>query len=858
MRRPRHAIPQLLPFALLAATTALSAQGSAIPRFPIASSSVELTGDVRPQQYLGVQGRMAAWLGKETGEAELWVHPLKLASDFQLDFRIPDYTDPVRGVDVARTVTVRPELATITYSHATFTVREHILGPLDVPGILVLLEVESFRPLEIIASFRTVFQHAWPGAFGGQYTVWSEADTAFLLSESLRRRNALIGSPWAAAASSHPAHALPDAPSVFTIPVDSARAAREFIPIAIAAGEAPRDTVRAWYRRLLTDARGLYEARRRHVEDMLARAASLDTPYDEFDRAFRWGLVNLDEQMVCNPDLGCGLVAGWGPSGRSTRPGFGWFFGGDAAVNSLAMDAAGLWPQVAAGLRFFAKYQRQDGKIPHEISQAAARIPWFTEFPYTYYHLDTTPYWILAVWRYWLASGDQALVDELWPNVERAYAWSITRDTDGDGLIETGPGNLGAIEIGALGEGLHEDIYVAAIWLEALKGVEDLARARGDARLAEDAARRSALGRRTVNERLWREREGHHAFGLLTSGTTNDNLTVWPATPAAFGQLDAERARRSLIKLATDSIASDWGAHFLSTGSPIYDPMGYNGGAVWPFVTGFAILGQYRYQRPWAGFPLLDAVAQMTFHWSRGRHPELLSGSYYRPLDTAVPQQFFATSMLVAGALSGMLGWEPDAPRDRARLAPQLPAHWPVVRAHGLRVGSAVVDVLVQRGPGSLVVRVQAEAGRPTLALELPVPPGARVGQATVDDAPAPVEQMSGPQPRIRLDVSLGPQPRTIAVTWEGGLEVVPPTPRLTPGQTSDGIRILDFGWREGGWDLLVEGRRGRGYDLLLAGRAPTRATGGTIVPRADFFTGLRLEFAAGAGRETRRIRLTP
>jgi len=858
MRRLPPLVTLLPPLVLGTAVPALGAQPPTVPRFPIASSPIELAGDVRPHQYVGVQGRRAAWLGVETGAAELWVHPLKLAQDFQLDFRIPDYTDPVRGADVARTVTIRPELTTITYSHATFTVRQHILVPLDVPGVLVLLDIESFRPLEVVVSFRTVFQYAWPGAFGGQYTVWSPDDQAFLLSESLRRRNALIGSPWAAAASTHPAHALPDAPSVFTIPVDSARARREFVPIVIAAGEAPRDTVRAWYRRLLTEARGLYDARRAHADSLVHRVARVDTPDDDFDRAVAWSVVNLDEQMVCNPDLGCGLVAGWGPSGKSTRPGFGWFFGGDAAITSLAMDAAGLWPQVATGLRFLARYQREDGKITHEISQSAGRIPWFTDFPYTYYHLDTTPYWILAVWRYWLASGDDQLVRDLWPALRRAYAWSLTRDTDGDGLIENGPGNLGAIEIGELGADLHEDIYVAAVWLEALRAMEDLAGAQADDSLARDAAARFARGHATLNTRYWRERDGHHAFALLTSGGTNDNLTVWPATALTFGLLEPARARRTLIKLATDSIAADWGARILSTGSPIYDPMGYNGGAVWPFVTGFAILGQYRYQRPWSAFPLLDAVAQMAFDWSRGRHPELLSGTFYRPLDTAVPQQFFATSMLAAGTLSGMLGWEPDAPRNRARLAPQLPPHWPVVRVHGLRVGSATVTALVHRGPGSLAVQLSAERGRPIIALELPLPPGARLERVTVGDSTRPAERLDGPRPRVRLDVPLGTRPTTVAVEWEGGLDIVPPTPRLTPGQTSDGIRVLDFAWRDGGWDLLVEGVRGRGYDLLLVGAAPSRATGGTLVPRADLFTGLRVEFAAGTGRETRTVRLMP
>jgi hypothetical protein len=93
-----------------------------------------------------------------------------------------------------------------------------------------------------------------------------------------------------------------------------------------------------------------------------------------------------------------------------------------------------------------------------------------------------------------------------------------------------------------------------------------------------------------------------------------------------------------------------------------------------------------------------------------------------------------------------------------------------------------------------------------------------------------------------------------VALTWEGGLEIVPPAPPLVPGQTSDGIRILDFAWREGGWDLLVEGLRGRAYDLLLSGVVPRRAQGATLVPRADFHTGLRVEFPAGEGREARRI----
>jgi glycogen debranching enzyme len=304
------------------------------------------------------------------------------------------------------------------------------------------------------------------------------------------------------------------------------------------------------------------------------------------------------------------------------------------------------------------------------------------------------------------------------------------------------------------------------VWLEALRAIRDLAEARGRDGLASDAAARYRLGHGTLNERYWREEDGHHAFALLTNGGTNDNLTVWPATALTFGLLDEPRARRTLMKLATDSVAADWGARILSTASPIYDPLGYNSGAVWPFVTGFTVLGQYRYRRPWSGFPLLDALAQMTFDWSRGRHPELLSGSYYRPLDTAVPQQFFATSMLAAGAFGGMLGWEPDAPRGRARLAPQLPPDWRVVRAGGLKVGDATVQVLVQRGPGALALQLRAGGGEPTISLEVSIPPGAQLGAVTLDDSSASYERVDSA--RVRIEVPMERQPRTVTLVRIG------------------------------------------------------------------------------------------
>jgi hypothetical protein len=679
--------------------------------------------------------------------------------------------------------------------------------------------VEAVRPLEIVVEFEPVLQLMWPGAFGGQYLFWDEDRRAFILSESLRTRAAVIGSPWATEATAHPAHRLAEAPATFRIEVDEARAADEFVPIALAGGTGPREEVLATYDRLFAEAEGLYDAKRAWADSVLASTTSIDTPDDELDLALEWAKINLEEQRVCNPDLGCGFVAGWGISGTSYRPGFGWFFGGDAAMNTLAMDVTGQWDLVAEDLRFLARYQREDGKLPHEISQAAAHLDWFGEFPYPYYHADTTPWWMTAVWQYWKASGDDAFLGEIWPAFLKAWEWCLSVETDGDGLIENTTGGLAAVEIGAIGEAVHQDVYLASVWTAALHGVPDLARAMGDADMAARAEDLRDLARATLNEAYWSADRGYHAFAILRSGETNENLTVWPAAAAAFRVLDEGRARSTLRYQSGDAISTDWGARMLSSESDLFDPLQYNSGTVWPFVTGFVSLGQYRYRRPWAGFHLVDAVKQMTFDWSLGRHPELLSGAFYSPLDETVPHQFFASSMLPTPLIRGLLGWEPDAPRGRATLAPQLPARWGRVSVSNLRVGETRVDALVERGVGLTHVRLRSEGPAVELDYVASLPAGSGGHRARVDGRVLKVDaESTGHDLVMRIPLVLEGEEHLLEIEWRGGLEAEPPRVDLRPGQESAGLRVLDFGSDGSAWRLVVEGDGGGDYRMRVVG----------------------------------------
>lgn len=837
-----------------------------VPRFPIQDSPIQLTGPVRPGEYLGVVGPGAAWLGTETGAAEVWVHPIKVANDFRLSFSTPQYGAPIRGDDVARTVEVRPEATTITYSHAAFQVKQHILVPDAEQGLLVLLEVDTPAPMEVIAEFQPVLNYMWPGSIGGQYAFWDAERRVFVLSESLQTRNAMVGSPWAVNSVEHPAHQLGEAPRTMVLPVDPARARDEFIPIAVAAGTASREEVFDAYRSIIADAPLHYARRVEWANEALSTTTSISTPDPELDLALEWAKINLEEQRVCNPDLGCGFVAGWGLSKQGTRPGFGWFFGGDAAINTFAMDVLGQWDLVAEELSFLARYQREDGKITHEISQAAAHVDWFNAYPYPYYHADTTPYWMRALYEYWQASGDDALVQELWPAYARAWAWCLSAETDGDGIIENTVGGYGAIEVGDLGEALHQDIYLAAVWVAALEGTLELAAAAGDDRVLEQASDLVERARTTLNERYWRPEQGQHAFGILVGGGTNENLTAWPATAAAFGLLQADRARQTLRKLAGDQVSSDWGAHMLATGSPLYDPLHYNNGTVWPFVTGFVSWGQYRYRRPWAGYHLMDAVKQMTFDWSLGRHGELFSGSFYQPLDQTVPHQFFATSMLVTPLLRGLVGWEPHAPRGMADLSPQLPADWPEIGVDGLRVGSTTLDVRVRQNQGTeggaQSITIEGHGPSVTVRFRPDVPVGAQDVRVMVDGEPRPLEsgEVSGsPTQGPSVTVEWTGEPVDVRAQWRGGLQVAPPRMDLVPGQASRGLRILDLEPDGPAWSLTLEGTPGARYQLPTFGPAVSaRVSEGPGSARMESNV-LHLEFAgATEGREIIRVHLAP
>jgi hypothetical protein len=242
-----------------------------------------------------------------------------------------------------------------------------------------------------------------------------------------------------------------------------------------------------------------------------------------------------------------------------------------------------------------------------------------------------------------------------------------------------------------------------------------------------------------------------------------------------------------------------------------------------------------------------------------------LSGRYYRPLDTAVPQQFFASSMLLSPVLYGLFGFDPDAAAGRVRLAPQLPPQWDTTAIHALRVGETVLDIEITQERQGQRVTIRRRGPPVTLDLTLTAPPGATGVRLTSEPGATVGEVRPGSrETRWTYRAELADVETTLALSWSGGLAVEPPTMDLVPGQESRGLRILDFRFDEGAYRLEVEGDAGAPYEVAVRGAPVTRVDGADVaMSEGDVTAGagrrrtaLTIPLPAGAGRVTRTIRL--
>jgi glycogen debranching enzyme len=300
-------------------------------------------------------------------------------------------------------------------------------------------------------------------------------------------------------------------------------------------------------------------------------------------------LARTDLARLRTPD-------GWLEAGI---PRFARLFGRDSCISALQLLPED--PEIAAAtIRALAARQgtvtddrreEEPGKIPHEVPvrredriRLEIRKHFRWGFPY-YGSIDSTSWWIRLVDHYVAATGDDALLGEVRPNLERAAAWMAGPARIGiDGLVAYRRRNPAALlHQGWRDSGLSEVSIPPPVAVVEAQGYHaEAAMALG--RLGVPAASRADLAPDPdlVHARFWMADEGIHALAVGGDGEQAAMVTSNAGHLLGTPILSDERAALVADRLFVDDLWTPAGIRTHSSRDPWFDPDSYHLGSVWP------------------------------------------------------------------------------------------------------------------------------------------------------------------------------------------------------------------------------------------------------------------------------------
>jgi glycogen debranching enzyme len=497
-----------------------------------------------------------------------------------------------------------------------------------------------------------------------------------------------------------------------------------YIEIGMCAGPAP---TRERFRGHAAQARASMRTRRRRG----ARVRSSGRLFSEWIEKSKADLALLTTEL---------------PTGPYPYAGIPWFsttFGRDAIITAWQV----LWldPSLAKGVlcRLAATQATEvsafrdsaPGKIMHEAR--SGEMAALGEVPFGRYYggVDTTPLFVALAGAYAERTGDMALIDRLWPQLEAAVAW-IERygDTDGDGLIDyargaaSGLANQGWKDSqdsvfhadGRFATGPIALVEVQGYAFAAYRAMAGLAQQRGDAARAETWTQRADHIRRTVEQAFWMDDKGFYAIAVDGEGVL---CKVRSSNPGhlLFAKLAApQRARQVAEQLLSRDFAPGWGVRTLALGEARFNPMSYHNGSVWPHDTALCALGMSHYGERRGVVALTAALFETAANFEM-RLPELFCGF---PRAAGEPPVAYPVACLpqawAAGAvfmmLQACLGVTIDALEGSVTIVdPHLPIGIDRLWIDGLQVGDETIALAFERHGERVAVTTEARAGLVTI-----------------------------------------------------------------------------------------------------------------------------------------------